>query len=308
MEPIGLTIGAITLASLFIECVECLDLIELARSSERDLTTQVCKLNIVKRQLMVWGESIGLLSPDEGRDGILDQLRGHQEIKDVLQQISILLQDVEELKTRYGVEADSTNDGGQSHCIEVSRCRRDIFKQHPIMEFLSRLATHQRKSTIITKTRWAIRDSKKFEALVKNLDWFVTKLIRIEVSHDTHVRRDMATCEEVESIVDLSTLAIMEQTCEGPNQSWATAARIHSDYLSNVGSLVGRNERIRDWNARVESIEGDSQIIGVDERRKRQRYQPLSPSRSPTRFIRPDSPPMRVSRSSMLFFINYVTD
>ncbi|KAK3166814.1 hypothetical protein OEA41_009939 [Lepraria neglecta] len=101
------------------------------------------------------------------------------------------------------------------------------------MEFLSRLATHQRKSTIITKTRWAIRDSKKFEDLVKNLDWFVTKLIGIDVSHDTHVRRDMATREEVESIVDLSTLAIMEQTCEGPNQSWATAARTRSDYLSN---------------------------------------------------------------------------
>ena len=275
-------------------------MIELARSSERDLTTQVCKLNIIKRQFMVWGESIGLLSPDEGRDGVLDQVRGHQEIKDVLQQISILLQDVEELKTRYGVEADNLNDGGQSHCFEVSRRRRDIFKQHPIMEFLSRLATHQRKSTIITKTRWAIRDSKKFEDLAKNLDWFVTKLIGIDVSHDTHVRRDMATREEVESIVDLSPLAIMEQTCEGPNQSWATAARTRSDCLSNIGFVVGRNERIRDWNTRVESVEGDSQIIGVDERRrKRQRYQPLSPSRSPTRFIRPDSPPMRVSRSSM---------
>ena len=276
MEPIGLAIGAITLASLFTECIECLDLIELAcSSSERDLTIQLCKLNIIKHQFMVWGESIGHLSPDEGRDGVLDQVKGHQEIKDVLQQISILLQDVEELKTRYGVEVDSTNDGGQSHYIEVSRRRRDIFKQHPIVEFLSRLATHQRKSTIITKTRWAIRDSTKFEALVKNLDWFVTKLIGIDVSHDNHVRRDVATREEVESIVDLSTLAIIEQTCEGLNRSWATAARIHSDYLSSVGSVVERNERIRYWNAQVESIESDSQIIGVDERRrKRQNMSP----------------------------------
>lgn len=307
MEAVGLAIGAITLASLFTECIECLDLIELARSSQKDLTTQVCRLNIIKRQFMVWGESIGLLSPDEGRDGVLDQVEGHEVIKDALQQISILLRDVGKLKTEYGVEVDDDmNEGEHSQGIEVSRRRRDIFKQHPIVEFLGRLTTYQRKSTIITKTRWAIRDSKKFEALVENLDWFVTKLISIDVSHDTHVRRDMATREEVESIVDLSTLSIMEQTCRGPSRSWATAARNHSDYLSSVGSVVETNDRIRDWNAQIESVESGSQIMNLDERRKkRRRYEPLSPSRSTTRSMRPDSPPIRISRFSMPSFSTY---
>lgn len=306
MEAVGLAIGAITLASLFTECIKCLDLIELARSSQKDLTTQVCKLNIIKRQFMVWGESIGLLSPDEGRDGVLDQVEGHEVIKDALQQISTLLRGVEKLKKDYGVEVDNMNEGEHSQGIEVSRRRRDIFNQHPIVEFLGRLTTHQRKSTIITKTRWAIRDSKKFEALVENLDWFVTKLIKIDVSHDTHVRRDMATREEVESIVDLSTLSIMEQTCRGPSRSWATAARNHSDYLSSVGSVVERNDRIRDWNAQIESVKSDSQIMNLDERRrKRRRYEPLSPSRSTTRSMRRDSPPIRISRFSMLSFSTY---
>ena len=300
MEPAGLTIGAIALASLFTECIECLDLIELARSSEKGLKTQVCKLSIIRRQFMVWGESIGLLSPDEGRDDVLDQVEGRQEIEDVLQQISILLQDAEKLKTQYGVEVDNT-DGKQSDCIDVSRRRRDIFMQHPIVEFMCRLTAHQRRSTIISKTRWAIRDSKKFEALVKDLDWFVTKLITIDVSHETHIRREMATREEVQSIVDLSTLSIMEQTCRGPSRSWATAARIHSDYLSCAGSIVERDQRIRDWNAHLESTESDSQSISVDERtRKRQIYEPLSPP-SRTSLIRPDSPPLQLPKKpSML--------
>ena len=166
MEPAGLTIGAIALASLFTECIECLDLIELARSSEKGLKTQVCKLSIIRRQFMVWGESIGLLSPDEGRDDVLDQVEGRQEIEDVLQQISILLQDAEKLKTQYGVEVDNT-DGKQSDCIDVSRRRRDIFMQHPIVEFMCRLTAHQRRSTIISKTRWAIRDSKNLKLLSK---------------------------------------------------------------------------------------------------------------------------------------------
>ena len=37
MEPAGLTLGAIALASLFTECIAYLDLIELARSSEKGL-------------------------------------------------------------------------------------------------------------------------------------------------------------------------------------------------------------------------------------------------------------------------------
>lgn len=299
MEPVGLTIGAIALASLFTECIEVLDLIELARSSEKGLKTQVCKLSFIRRQFMVWGESIGLLSPDEGRDDVLDQVQGHREIEDVLQQISILLQDVEKLKTKYGVEVDSMDDR-QPHCIEVSRSRRDIFKQNPIVVFISRLAAHQRRSTILTKTRWAIRDSKKFEGLVKDLDWFVTKLITIDVSHETHIRREMATREEVQSIDDLSTLSIMEQTCTGPNRSWATAARIHSDYLSCAGSVNERNHRIRDWNARLESTESDSQSMSVDERTgKRNGYGATSPLVATTSFIRPDSPPLRIQKPSM---------
>ena len=241
MEPAGLAIGAIALASLFTGCIECLDLIEVARSSEKGLNTQVCKLSIIKRQFMVWGESIGLLSPDHGRDDVLDQIEGRQEIEDVLQQISTLLQDAEKLKIKYGVEIDNMDDG-HSDCIEVSKRRRDVFKQNPIVEFISRLVAHQRRSTIITKTQWAIRDSKKFEVLVKNLDCFVTKLIAIDVSHETHIRQEMATLEEVESIVALSTLTIMEQTCRGPTRSWAAAARIHSEYLSSASSVVERNQ------------------------------------------------------------------
>ena len=297
MEPAGLAIGAIALASLFTECIQCLDLIELARSSEKGLKTQVCKLSIIKRQFMVWGESIGLLSPDEGRDDVLDQVQGRREIEDVLQQISILLQDAENLKTKYGVEVDTAGDR-ESHCIEVSRSRRDFFKQNPIVEFVSRLATHQRRSSIITKTRWAIRDSKKFEGLIKDLDWFVTKLIKVDVSQKTHIRREMATREEVQSIVDLSTLSIMEQTCTGPSRSWAVAASIHSEYLSSAGSVVERNQRIRDWNAHLENTESDSQSMSVDERpRKRQRYEALSPSMLATNFIRPDSPPLRIPKN-----------
>jgi len=53
MGSVGLIIGAIALASMFTKRIERLDQIEFARSSEKGLTTQVCKVSIVKRQSIV---------------------------------------------------------------------------------------------------------------------------------------------------------------------------------------------------------------------------------------------------------------
>ena len=305
MEAVGLAISAISLASLFTECIECLDLIEVARSSERHLNTQVCKFNIIKRQFMVWGESVGLLSPDEGRHSILDQIEGHREIKNALQEISVLFRDVEELKNRYGVDLELAKADESTGCLEISKRRKDFFRKAPLVEFFTRLAIHQRKSTIITKTRWAIRDSKKFEAFVETLDWFVTKLINIEVSHETHLRREMAVREEVESIVDLPTLTTMEQVCRGSNRSWAAAARIQSDHVSSGGSAFERNEQIRRWNAQVEEIESESQITNMDEgRRVRRLFEPLFPSRSTTLSTQSDPPLMTLKKPSILSRLN----
>ena len=296
----GLAISAIALASLFTDCIECLDLIELAYYSERGLKTQVCKINIVKRQFMVWGESIGLLSPDEGRDNILDQVEGHKEIKDAMQQISIILKDVENLKTKYGVEIDSTNNERQSCHVEDSERKRKIFT-YPIVDFMSRLTKHQRKHTIASKTRWAVRDSKKFAALVEDLDFFVNKLLMISISRSTSVRRALAIREEVDSIVDLSCLSIMEQTCTGPSRSWAAAAKIQSEYLSSNGSAAKREEHIRDWAAQIQNCGIDGQSVDVNERRNiRKRSPSLPPSRSALGLIRPASPPLRAPRPSMM--------
>lgn len=100
---------------------------------------------------MVWGESIGLPSPGEGRDSVLDQIGGHPEIRDVQQQISIMLKDVEKLQPQYGVETDSTDNDGQLHHIQVSERRRKIF-EHPVVEFISRLAKHKRNTLSLRRS------------------------------------------------------------------------------------------------------------------------------------------------------------
>ena len=89
----------------------------------------------------------------------------------------------------------------------------------------------------------------------------------------------MAIREEVESLVDLSTLSIMEQTCKGPHRGWAKNARIQSDYLSSTGSVLDRNKRIQDWNDANERTDGVIQPSYMEEPpMKRHTYKHLSRS------------------------------
>ena len=153
--------------------------------------------------------------------------------------------------------------------------------------------------------QWAIRDSKNLKLSSKTWIGLLPSSSKL-MSRMIPMSAETWLPAKVESIVDLSTLSIMKQTCRGPSRSWATAARNHSEYLSSVGSVVERNDRIRDWDAQIESVKSDSQIMNLDERRrKRRRYEPLSPSRSTTRSMRRDSPPIRISRFSMLSFSTY---
>lgn len=302
MEAFGLAISAMTLASLFVDCIECLELIEQAQTSEKGFATQMCKVNIIKRQFMVWGESIGLLSPDEGRDDVLDQIEGHQEIKDVLQQIIVMLKDADKLKMKYGVEIDNTSQGKQLPHIEVTERKKNILK-NPIIDFINRFTKNQRKHTIATRTRWAVRDSKKFQDLVADLDWFVSKLITVEVSKNTHIRREISIREEVESIVDLSYLSIMEQVSKGPNRAWASAAKLQSECLSSISQAPKTNEDTRNWVAQNQTWDSDdSQSDHVVDGgwKKRQISRPLLPSRSEEKIVISRPPEGRVSGPSKL--------
>lgn len=72
VEPGSFTIGVIALASFFNTCVQCFDVIELARTYTQDYEKIIIKLSTMKRRLMVSGDLIAVLSSDEGRDNVLD--------------------------------------------------------------------------------------------------------------------------------------------------------------------------------------------------------------------------------------------
>ena len=98
IDPVGLTIGAITLASLFSLCVQCFDLIEAGRNVCSDYELQVVKLSIEKRRLMIWGRAVGILQPDSGRDELLDEPETRDLVHLILMNVQKLFHDAESLR------------------------------------------------------------------------------------------------------------------------------------------------------------------------------------------------------------------
>lgn len=86
---------------------------------------------------MVWGESIGFLSPDEDRSDVLNQIKSHQKIKKVMKQIIVMLKDANKLRMKYGVEINDTHHGERLPHVDVSERKTNILK-NSIIDFKNR--------------------------------------------------------------------------------------------------------------------------------------------------------------------------
>jgi hypothetical protein len=93
VDPVSLTIGAVSLASLFSLCVRHFDLNEVGRNVGLDYELLVVKLNIENRLLMIWGEAVVVLRPDVDRDVLLDEPETPQLVEWILMNSQKLFQD-----------------------------------------------------------------------------------------------------------------------------------------------------------------------------------------------------------------------
>lgn len=246
VEPISLTVGAVALASLFSLCVQCFDLIEVGRNLGPESELLVVKLSIEKRRLMIWGESVGILRPDSDRDPFLDESATRELVEQILGNIQRLFLEAESLRSKYGLEAVSSKPESSGATVDGSIACSNSFENSPIVQFQTKLSNHHSKLGFRAKTKWAIRDSKKFTALIQNLKDLSDGLSNITTSTSTVVLRGQLIRQETESISDLRTLKVIENTCS--DIDWRSSASAASEYLGNMNRLTdARRGEISEW-------------------------------------------------------------
>jgi hypothetical protein len=131
IEPISLTIGAVALASLFSLCIQCFDLIEVGYNLGLDYELLIIKLSIEKRRLMIWGEAVGILRPDQDRDKLLDEPETHELIDRILTNIQKIFQDTDALRLKYGLEKASDKQPIKTTMIDRSVVCHSLLENSP---------------------------------------------------------------------------------------------------------------------------------------------------------------------------------
>ena len=180
-EPVGLALGTVALASLFTTSIELIDYFELRRSYEYDYELACLKVSLLKSRLDTWGRALKIFD----NTGLGKPFREDWPLEETVVQRSLLgIADIfgnaEHLKDKYKLVPCKSRNIITSSTQEAQGLIPDRkVRGH----FIKR---HCRPSCFRRSTTWAIRDKQKFDALISDLDFFISSLEAISLpSHTT---------------------------------------------------------------------------------------------------------------------------
>ncbi|KAH8781317.1 prion-inhibition and propagation-domain-containing protein [Diaporthe sp. PMI_573] len=281
-EAAGLALGVVALASLFQTCVEFLEYFEVARNLPEDGELVSTKLSLLETRLRSCGCELKVLDPrrqDGGWHGALADEEGV--ITRCLVGIRDILGDASKLRTKYGL--DKRKRLGWTFCFPFRL-------QHP------QQAKAGRFSSIISLRRhvvWAVRDKKRFDSLIQDLDFFITNLEKVGshvASLDT--KNDILVCESKDhrmnsrteragfesqgrqlgtgklvensgSPLDASDRPIDEAPVQGSKYTHQTA---EDDARQNVGAVGNVTNRLNDFDGQTAKGRSSQQVGDCTER------------------------------------------
>lgn len=243
MEVAGLALSAVALATLFNTCVECFETFSQGRNLEKDLTYLLIRLDFEKTQLLLWGNSSGILKIEkEDRHARLADSTVSKLVKDALGAIQSLLSDASLLQQRYGVKS-STATLAKKQSIStnlLSPNSMNLFRTSWSRFCIRAAQALPDRSTLSTasKARWAVHDKSKFEELLDKLSNLVEKLhtlIPVPDSQHNDLENDLAT-------IDISQLRLVEAALQSSSPRGRALSKAASVIISNseIGTIDQR--------------------------------------------------------------------
>ncbi|EDR04130.1 uncharacterized protein LACBIDRAFT_331007 [Laccaria bicolor S238N-H82] len=217
MEVAGFVIGAVSMASLLSTCMQGYAALLSAQNLGKDASKLLCQLEIEEARLMMWGRSVGLLSPsnsDGKTSGCTIALENAQTVMQILVQISSITNDAKELKKRYGldVELSGTNDnvGSRSYIQGLRSLREQYSREQERQSSLT--STVQSRSSLFQKIPWVSVDKETFSDLVTRLRGYNDTLLgMLESASRLQFQNDFrALCLEASAMKDMLKLQVIQ--------------------------------------------------------------------------------------------------
>ncbi|KAK2038281.1 heterokaryon incompatibility protein s [Colletotrichum somersetense] len=203
-EVFGVVTGALTVAALFNNCVECFKYIQLGRRFGRDYEICQLKLDVAQTRLSRWGAAVRV-----NEDAVFrTNMPGNESIqlaKSILNKIMDLFEEAYETSRRYQMTAKT-----EDLVLYEEKDLTPVFGR--LHERLKRSAHRRQKDiSLAKKTAWALYDGQEFERTIGQIISFIDELEKVFPVEATCRRLAEMEIEEVE---DEPTLAVLKKAAE----------------------------------------------------------------------------------------------
>ncbi|KAI4865845.1 hypothetical protein F4820DRAFT_276599 [Hypoxylon rubiginosum] len=195
-EAAGLVIGVVALVGTFKDCVDLFIYINSARSMPRDYAILETKLEIERVLFLQWADRVRLLSPDH-YDPRLDDPTQSKVLSATLGSIRSLLSESQNFRDSYGLIPEPNrdlrdNDYQMVSGRQVTTQATSAISGSRLIRFIEdfeklKISSKERHVSPIGKFRWIIQDKDKFEKLIQELSYFITKLNELVPDNAKHI-------------------------------------------------------------------------------------------------------------------------
>ena len=253
-EVFGIVTGAIGLAGLFQQCVECFEYIQLGRHFAQDFGRSRLKLDITKRRLNRWGEAVNINENPRFTD------TESEEVREILEEIAKLFKTIQRSSKRY----ESKTPKEDLECLSDENLQPVFRGLHARWAKIGR--PKQTEVSLVKKAAWALYDAKNFEKLVGEASGFVDELEKLFPAEEGQRRRLVQM--EIEDISDEESLTVLQQTAAETDSLLADAIKEKVKVIAvrNYAREIKGDEdaKVRlgnDWSANALSA-----AIGLEDR------------------------------------------
>ena len=236
---IGTAASVITLVSLLTNCVEALELIQIAKTQDKDLEKLDLKLMLEQCRLKAWGKSMGLIREDSGQKRtLLDGFEFREHVQQALHHILTLLTDSNRLSKKYG---------GQQVAIEASSSLAIRSGQSPsvskLMAAFKRIkindSVREQAGKVKSKSVWVFHDRKKYIALISEVRDLVDTVEKLTKDIVSQAQQEHFMVSRINAISDLRTLNMVTEVCEQDHPAYSDAASNRADVVSMTTTRRG---------------------------------------------------------------------
>ena len=214
-EAAGLAVGALSLAGLFNNAVQCFEFVQLGRSFGRDFETSQLKLECARLRLSRWGAALGL-GEDLQDETTLEERLGSQsteQAKHLLGQTLAVFEEAKIISSKY-VNQAKLNDGQLAVCN--SQEDMDLPTANLCNQMRQICMKRQSRTNVLKMTKWALYQEKHFRRLIEDIKELIDGLIELfPASQDDQQRlckAEVSTMSESAAMPLLSEVASEQDT------------------------------------------------------------------------------------------------